>query len=223
MRRWLICITFLFTVAAFSQEKHPHSGVVKPYVGPPPNIKLTDKELIQVKNENPVYKQLDVDGGGRAFAVFRVNAPPKVVWSVLASYPRYPAWIGNGLTKAKIYRPATPQPKNTTGGRNIFVEFNMQKFPVNYTYYIKHDFPLNDRNWATWTLDYSRKSELSDSVGSWVVNPLKDNPNVSVVSYSIEVAFFGWVPDFIKNMIRKQGLKDATEWVKLQSEERFKA
>ncbi len=89
-------------------------------------------------------------------------------------------------------------------------------------YYIHHDYDMEHR-WGTWTLDYTRNSDLDDSVGFWRVNSVDGNPKRSIVEYSVDIAIKGWVPGFIRDILVNKGLKQATHWVKVQSEKKQKA
>jgi len=209
-------------LAAFNifAEKHPHRGIIKPYRAEPPMVELTEAERGTLKQNMPVYKTVEdpESGTGRAVAVFQVNAPSPLIWKLLSSFKFYPRWI-DGVTRAEHYK---KNQKNKNKGKDIFVEFRLQKFPIDYTYYIKHDYPTRQRDWGTWHLDYEKKSDLSDSVGFWRVVPSADNPNICTVTYSVEAAFFGYVPGFIKDMLKQKGLEQATVWVKREAEKRFK-
>ena len=88
---------------------------------------------------------------------------------------------------------------------------------INVEYFIDHTYPAGE-DWGTWTLDYSRESDLDDSVGMWRVTALPDDPSKSRVEYSVDIKVSGWVPGFVRDMLVKQGLKDATSWVKEQAE-----
>jgi hypothetical protein len=75
----------------------------------------------------------------------------------------------------------------------------------------------------TWTLDYSRSSDLDDSVGFWRVTPVEGAPDRAQVEYSVDIAISSWVPGFVRNLLVDDGLKQATSWVKVQSEKRYAA
>ena len=46
---------------------------------------------------------------------------------------------------------------------------------IGIDYYIEHIIHT-DEGWVTWTLDYSRKSDLDDSVGYWRVTARPPSP-----------------------------------------------
>ena len=83
------------------------------------------------------------------------------------------------------------------------------------------------KGWGTWTLDYSKKSALDDSVGFWRVSSVKGNPKLSQVTYGVNFkidagGFPAFLVDIIRNMMLKDGVTKATQWVKKYSERRAK-
>jgi hypothetical protein len=142
-------------------------------------------------------------------AIFKVNANPDIVWATIQDFPSYPKWIDE-VKKCEIYK---------KDGGKIDVDFVIKSFPVTVEYYIHHDYDLQNR-WGTWTLDYSRNSDLDDSVGFWRVNSVDGNPNQSIVEYSVDIALKGWLPGFVRDILVDKGLKQATNWVKVQSEKK---
>ena len=78
-------------------------------------------------------------------------------------------------------------------------------------YFIDHTF-YPDKNYLTWTLDYSKESDLDDSVGFWYVQPFRRNQGGHDFYYSVDVQLKGWCW-LIENMITKSGLSKATSWV----------
>jgi hypothetical protein len=71
----------------------------------------------------------------------------------------------------------------------------------------------------TWTLDYDKTSDFDDVSGCWYV---ADHPsgqrNACRVFYACDIKMKGSVPAPILNYISKAALKQATAWVKRESE-----
>ena len=225
MLKKLLFLSILSVVLlAAKPATHPHRGKLKAYTGEPPHIELNADEKKVLAKGKPVFKNIDrgdlPDGtkNGGAVAVFKVGAPQSLVWSVLASFPLYPRWI-NPLTKAKVYHKKTAADKTS---REISVEMRLQKWPVDKTYFVKHNYPVGNRNWGTWTLDYEKASEIDDLVGFWRVEPDPLNKNHSVVSYSVDIMMKEGFLDWFRGMIIDSSLSDATQWVKEQAEKRYK-
>ena len=68
----------------------------------------------------------------------------------------------------------------------------------------------------TWTLDYDKTSDFDDVAGHWHVEGLGQKK--SRVFYARDVQMSGPVPTPVMNFIGKQALKQATSWVKKESE-----
>lgn len=195
--------------AADPAAAHPHRGILKPYPRPPAPLKLSDAERQRLDEGKAVMRMTEGQTGGRGMAIFKVNASPDVTWGTIRDFGSYPRWIDE-VKKCEIYR--------QEGGR-VDVAFQLKAFPVTLDYYIHHELDLAGR-WGTWTLDYARDSDLDDSVGFWRVSPVEGQPDQSIVEYSIDIKIKGWVPGFIRELLVDKGLKQATAWVKVQSEKR---
>lgn len=194
--------------AADASKPHPHRGVLKPYGRPPP-VKLSANELSTLGEGKAVMRQFEGENGGRGLAVFRVNAAPDVVWATINDFGSYPKWISEVKT-CEVYR---------KDGANTDVSFRISSLGVGLEYFVHHEYN-HAEHWGTWTLDYNRLSDLDDSVGFWRVTPVEGNPAQSQVEYSVDISVKGWVPGFIRSLLVDRGLKQATEWVKVQSEKR---
>ena len=193
--------------AADANKPHPHQGAIAAYAQPPVPVTLSAEQEKQFLSGTPVYTQIEGDKGGRGVAVFLVNAPPANVWSTIRSFASYPAWI-DGVTTCEIYK---------TEGDHVYVRFELSKMGMGIEYFIDHTAPAG-ADWVTWTLDYGRESDLDDSVGMWRVTPLPDDPSKSRVEYSVDLQVSGWVPGFVREMLVDRGIRDATTWVKVQTE-----
>jgi hypothetical protein len=202
----MVILLSLAALAADATTPHPHQGVVKPYSVPPRPSTLTSAEQAQIRAGTPVYKQKEEGDGGRGTAIFVVDAPPEKVMATIASFGRYPTWIDE-VDACEIY-------KKESG--HVFVRFVLDiPGPVDVEYFIDHTW---GKNWVTWTLDYSRESDLHDSVGMWYVQPLPEDPLRSQVEYSVDLRISGWVPDVVREILVDRGLQDATVWLKREAE-----
>lgn len=205
------CLLAPSLFAADANTPHAHKGIVKAYDGEPPTVALTAAETVQINAGTPVYKQTQEGNGGKAVAVFKVNAPATTIWKVLSDFDNYTKHISN-LHSSKVYK---------KDGDKIFAEFTIKVWPTTTTYYIEHNFPMEKKGYGTWKLDYSRLSDLDDSVGFWRVTPVAGHPDQSLVYYSVDVRIKGLL-SFIKGFIVDKGLKEATQWVKVASEQMVK-
>ena len=194
--------------AADATQPHEHQGVLTQYTGTPPAIELSDKELDRLEKGKMVMVPIqDSDQGGRGMAVQDVAATVDVVWKRIVSYDRYPDWV-NYVQECEIYERA---------GDRIKVRFVLKGLGFNIEYYIDHVFHP-ELGYMTWTLDYSRLSDFDDSVGYWFVEPHPTKTGWTRLYYSVEVRMKENVPGFIQDIATKTGLREATAWVKEQSE-----
>ena len=202
-----LLLTLSLALAADPAKAHPHKGVVAAYTNGPPTIPLSAQEQATLASGKPVLKQIPSATGGRGVAVFDVNASRDKVWSVITNYGMYPSWVDNVETCATYKR----------DGNSVYVDFVLDPVGMTVEYYIKHTFNPQ-AYWITWTLDYSRASDLDDSVGFWKLTEV--SPGRTRVEYSAAISITGWVPGFVKTMIEDKGLQNATSWVKVQSEKK---
>jgi ribosome-associated toxin RatA of RatAB toxin-antitoxin module len=197
--------------AADAQKPHDHQGVLKPYPRPPPAIVITPDEQAVLNSGKPVMRALGGDGGGRGLAVFLVQAPPAVTWKVINNFAAYPSYIKE-VEVCEVYR---------RDGENADTRFVLSAMGINVEYFINHRVNHAGK-WMTWTLDYTRQSDVNDSVGFWRVNEVPGQPNQSQVEYSIDVSLKSWVPGFVRDLMVDNGVKTATTWVSQNSEKRWK-
>ncbi len=211
----LTCLTaVLFSShAVFSAiTAHEHNGILVPYKGEPDKIFLTDEEVQQLKEGKAVFKKHIIGDSKRAVVITRVKADTATIWSVIKDFNSYPEWIDD-IKSAQIYR----QEENS-----IYVRFDAEiPYSGNVTWYVRHDYPIDAREWGTWTLDYDRLSDIDDSVGFWRVSKDPDDPAYSFVFYSTSLKLKTWVPQLIVALIVKSRLEQSTKWVTTQSESRM--
>lgn len=192
-------------LAADPNQPHNNQGLVAAYKGAPPAVTLSADDQAKLASGQMVQKQVQLSTGGHAVAFMNINATPDKVWSKITSFTSYPSWVEN-VTKC------TPYKKE---GSLIYVDFVLSVMGIGVEYYIRHDYQPT-LGYMTWTLDYTRLSDLDDSVGYWRVTAV--SPTVTRVEYSVDIRFKGWIPGFVQDMISTKGLTTATSWVKKQSE-----
>lgn len=197
------------THAADPGRPHPHHGIVPAFEGAPPHIELDREQRAALDRGEAVMTTLPGDAGGRGMAVQDVHAPPDVVWDRIGAFRDYPRMVNRVVECEPYYE----------DGDDVRVRFKVDVLGFEYVYYIRHTF-RPEEGYVTWTLDYSRESDLDDSVGFWSVVPHPDKPGWSRVYYSIDMRTRAWMPAFVQRLIAKRGVVDATEWVKREAEAR---
>ena len=125
-----------------------------------------------------------------------VQAPAAAIWDTLTDLKRYPKFIG-GLSSVEQYSTR----KTLTGGQLFCARYTLSVGPLyKVKYFVEHRHePLQKSMVGTldyfhphphphpqpqpqpqpnpeqvWQLDYSRSSDVYDSVGYWHVEPLDD-------------------------------------------------
>lgn len=203
----LLSLVSASALGADANTPHPHQGIVAPYEGVPPTPNLDAEDLAKLTAGEAVQKQFKGGSGGRGMAIQDIHAPVDVVWGRIMDYASYPEMVDN-VKLCEVYAQSEERVK---------VRFILSAMMMNVEYFIDHSVD-KDRGYMTWKLDYSRDSDLDDSVGMWVVQPIPERPGWTRVFYSVEVRLKGWLPGAIEDMIAKKGLTKATEWVKRESE-----
>lgn len=70
----------------------------------------------------------------------------------------------------------------------------------------------------TWSLDYDKTNDFDDVAGHWHVEDHPSKPGCSRVFYACDIKFKNALPGPIVNFLQKTALKQATAWVKKESE-----
>jgi ribosome-associated toxin RatA of RatAB toxin-antitoxin module len=195
--------------AADPSSPHPHAGKFRPVGTPPVSTPLTEEQRAKLAAGEAVRTTVRGDGAGRGLAIIDVAAPPELVWACITDISRYPAMVDN-VREAEVY---------AREGEHIKARFVLGGAGVAIEYYVDHVFRPDD-GYMTWTLDYSRKSDLDDSVGFWRVTPHPERPDHSRITYSIEVSVGWWLPRMLERRLAADGLVRSTEWVKREAERR---
>lgn len=192
---------------------HEHQGLLQPYIDEPPVVELEQADITVLESGNPLFKQIKLQDARRGIAIFRVNADTATVWSVINDFNSYPKWI-DSLEKTEIYKQYNGQ---------VYVKFTASSWPSGTsTWYAVHDYPVTDRQWGTWRLDYDYRSDLDDSVGFWRVMPVAGTQQSDVI-YSADLKLRGFFSFLFESTLIEGSLKDATQWVKTQAEARSNA
>jgi hypothetical protein len=193
--------------AADATKPHPHQGIIKAYNGAPDVPILLPEDLAKLDRGEAVMKQVKEGSGGRGIAVQDVHASPEIIWSKIIDFNNYPGMVEN-VKSCKVYE--TTDEHHKAG-------FVISAVMMSVEYYIDHIYRPRE-GYMTWTLDYSRESDLDDSVGFWRIEPIPTKPGWTRLFYSVEVKLKGWVPGIVEDLIAKKGLPKATGWVKRESE-----
>ena len=192
--------------SADPNKPHPHQGIPTQFKNPK-RSDLTATQEAKLKSGQSVKTQVKAGNGGRGIAVMDIQATPDRVWQIITSFEKYPDWIDE-LSLCEVYGKSD---------ESVKAKFIISTLMIKVEYYIQHRLHKAD-GYLTWSLDYSKESDLDDSTGYWLIYPSPADPTKTRVEYSVDIRIKGWVPSFIEDMLADQGLEDATRWVKRESE-----
>jgi len=215
-------ILALCTVARCSDptKPHEHQGTLEPFkLGAPPP--LTSSEQSQLAAGKSVQKTTELaDGkGARAVAVFDVAAPPTTVWECILDLKNYPRMVP-GVAAMDLYN----GPSTSGGVTTTRAQWTLAVLGYRLSYYLetRHNPSLNS---MTFRLDYSRNSDIDDTVGYWHVAPLRraNGELHSRVTYSAALTLKGWFPKPVVDILFATTIGRATGWVAVEAGKRIAA
>ena len=164
-------------------------------------IDLNKDELAILEQKGEVLSVDEVTQKG--FIVFYVNENIDSVFNKLIDFNSYPKYIDD-IDKVVIYY----QDKNTIKS-HIFVD----TFFISFSNWVVHNINKK-KHIIKWHLDNTYKdiNYFKKMNGFWSLK--KINNNKTMVFYSNDLEFKSYIPDFIKNILAKQGLYKATLWIR---------
>jgi len=210
----------VFVTPSSSNQPHDHSGKVTPFVPGDPKIYLDKKAIKILKAGKPYETQVKSGMGGRGIVTQDVQAPIDIVWGRILDYNNYAKMVPKTIESTN-YKVIDVKPTRKNKLSQIIYTRMKVGFPLlKLEFFIKHMY-YKSENSMTWTLDYTRKSDLDDSCGFWYLMPHPENPKWTRVFYSVEISLFDWVPKFVVDFMSTKALTDATAWVKKFSEKEY--
>lgn len=197
---------------------HGHNGKMKAYTAGPFGMQIQPSDEDALLKGNPVMKQLPPDDpndklGGKAICVQDVEAPKNAVWNQILDMDAY---VGK-VNKVKECNNYVVKDKGD-GTMQVKTKMVLGVMPgYSYTNFYDHTFnPSKDS--VTWSLDYDKSSDFDDVAGHWHVEDHPNKPGCSRVFYACDLKFKNSLPKPIMNFLQKTALKQATAWVKKESE-----
>jgi len=194
--------------AAETDQPHPHQGLLKPYEVVPLGFDLDEKQLERLAKGKVVTITMEnEDTGGTGIGVIDIEAPTDIVWSRIMGFDHYPEWVGP-VKFCNVYHQS---------GDTIQTHVKISGFLYKYEYFLVNVY-WPEQAMLTWTLDYDRKSDFDDCVGAWYVEKHPENTGWTRAWFSSDLKLNAPLPGFLMKYIKKKGIKNATKWVKEQSE-----
>lgn len=214
--------SFTVTARKDRNQPHPHKGILKPYVpGPFVGISLSKSDEQKLANGLPVMKQSLPDKNsketaGGAICVQHVDAPKDIVWNQILDLNSYTKKVSKVIV-SKNYVDS----RKMDGTRNMKTKMVLGVMPgYSLEAYYDHVYDAR-RDSMTWRLDYDKTSDFDDVSGHWHLETIRDKAggtDKTRVYYAADVKMKGAVPTPVMNYIGKAALKQATGWVKRESE-----
>lgn len=205
-----------FVVGAFASDAHagdvnaphPHQGVLAQY-SPRAPLSLTAAERTKL-NAGEVLERPFSAKDARPTLVFLVKASPATTWKVVTDVRRLPTYVEE-VKKVEIV---------SSSGTHIIAKLTMGQMGFSAEEFCDYDF--RPEREGTWHLDYSKRSDLDDSVGFWRVTA-GDADGTAIVEYSADVKPMSWAPGFFAAIINDKALHAVPAWVRQYSEAAEKA
>ena len=195
-------------VAASSEEPHGHQGLLTPITSAPNPVQLTPAERAKLEAGEHVERHTKGAEGGSGVAIQYIKASPSVIWETILSYPRYKDWVKN-VVKCSVYK---------REGDELFVDMQTSIFGFKSRIFTRNIVKKSE-GYMSWTLDYSRTSDVNDLVGYWRVEPVEGRPGFTRLEHSNSVKLRG-VPGFLVNYMTRDALSEGTAWVKREAEKK---
>ena len=194
---------------------HQHQGIFRRYTpGPPEKAGLLISDATKAKLLSGSCKPectitslpesaTSPKGTMRCSSVQLVHTPPTYVWKTLLNFGRYPEFVG-GISAC------TPYSKRRTlsNGKVVCAKYTVGVGPMyKIRYFVEHHYePLQHS--LVWCLDYSRQSDVFDTVGYWHVEAA--GPSSSLVYYTQDTLLPNWIPSPLKKTFTKVAMRSAT-------------
>jgi len=197
---------------ADASKPHPHAGTLTKYTSQHPSkygLSVDNVPLERLRSGKPVLRLVEVGKGfKRTVSIQDVQAPPNVVWGRIMDLPKYPKMV-EGCVSCVPYK----KEKKMGGPQVVYAKYKIRAAALTMEYFMKHIYEPG-KSCMTFHLDYTRLSELSDTVGYWYVEKLGDG--WTRVYYSTDSQVPAWVPGFMKDQLVNLAAKRSTSWVDVE-------
>ena len=191
-----------------AMKPHPHQGILPKYDRVHPTkigVSLKDVSNADLRKGEPVLRFVEVTKGfSRAISCQDVCAPESVIWSAINDLKNYPKMV-EGVVGCDVYSDSKVGSTQVTCAK-----YKITAAGFGISYFMKHIYEPK-AHCMTFHLDYDRQSDLSDTVGYWYVEDLKDG--WCRVYYSTDSRLPSMIPAFAKNAMMNLAAKRSTGWV----------
>jgi len=198
-------------LTASESQPHYHQGKLTKYEVGPPSVLLSARDESRLRAGRAVMQAVVADDGHshRLIMVQDVPVPSNIAMGRIMDLNKYDQMV-SGVDGNVVYASAS----SAAGLQTVKSEYRISACHLRLKYFVEHTYDPNARC-MTFHLDYSRRSDLDDTVGYWYVLPT--GRTSCRVYYSCECKLRGWVPAPVYNLLTKEALKKATTWVSTES------
>lgn len=165
------------TVASDASRPHPHQGILSKYERKHPSeYGLTMRGISgkQLRTKT-ICRMLRLPNGyKRCTAIREVKAPADLIFSRILDLGAYPRMIA-GVKRCDVYHRKL---SSLTGAKTICAKYRVRELGFTMEAFMAHEIEFG-RRCMTFSLDYSRCSDLSDTVGYWYVEKVCVDANLN--------------------------------------------
>lgn len=203
-------LSLSLVLGASESQPHYHKGKLARYDIGPPTLMLSASDESRLRSGRSVQQSLPGEDGvsQRMIMVQDIKAPCDIVLGRIMDLDKYPKMV-SGVDACATYDSKTD--KGVTTVKSVY---EISAVHMKLKYYMEHHYDPKERC-MVFHLDYSKRSDLDDSVGYWYVEPT--GRSSSRVYYSCECKLRGWVPPPVYSLLTKEALNKATTWVERES------
>ena len=154
-------------LAADATKPHYHDGKMLPYEIGPPSILLSkgDEERLQA-GETLMQAIVQEDGVARRLVMVKdIKAPQELIFGRIMDLEAYPRMVKGCDRTTNYHVSETP-----SGMKTVKTKYEIHALHLHFTYFMTHTYSPQDRC-MIFNLDYTRRSDIDDSVGYWFVRP----------------------------------------------------
>jgi len=197
-------------------QPHYHQGKLTPYEIGAPSLLLSARDEDRLRAGRPVMQALVGEDGQtrRLIMVQDIPVPSSVALGRIMDVDAYDRMV-SGVDRCVTYASS-----ESSGMRTVKSTYEISALNIKYTYHVEHLYDPKAQC-MVFRLDYSKRSDLDDTVGYWYVDTT--GRSSCRVYYSCECKLRGWVPGPVYSMMTKEALKKATVWVSHESIKEYRA
>ena len=200
------------------RQPHYHHGKIEKYEIGPPSLLLSPADEEKLKGGGALMQAIVQEDGitRRLVMVKNVPAPADVVSGRILDLDAYPRMI-KSCDRTATYHFSESQ---ETGIKVIRAKYEIRALHLPLSYFMEHTWDPTERC-MVFSLDYSRRSDLDDSVGYWYIQPIGSEE--CRIYYSCVTKLRAWVPGPLYAIMTKYALREATAWVEDEAVKEWEA